>query len=105
MDRSTRSSKVRSHLSAVSKLKSTQQLQRRSQTALQPNNSNPLAIYRPQWKSKRKHSPQRLRLHRIAAEDAFKGLDQTSALNLDWSFLTRLRDSGRAAAEGWLATQ
>jgi NTE family protein len=48
---------------------------------------------------------QRLRLHRIAAEDAFKGLDQTSALNLDWSFLTRLRDSGRAAAEEWLATQ
>src|SRR5207244_2162366 len=48
---------------------------------------------------------QRLRLHRIVAQDAFEGLDQTSALNLDWSFLTRLRDSGRAAAEGWLGAQ
>jgi NTE family protein len=48
---------------------------------------------------------QRLRLHRIAAEDAFEGLDQASALNLDWSFLTRLRDSGRAAAEAWLAAR
>ncbi|MFZ5792647.1 MAG: patatin-like phospholipase family protein [Pseudomonadota bacterium] len=46
---------------------------------------------------------QRLRLHRIAAEDAVDGLDRTSALNLDWAFLTRLMESGRRAAEKWLA--
>lgn len=46
---------------------------------------------------------QRLRLHRIAAEDAVDGLDRTSTLNLDWSFLTRLMESGRRAAEEWLA--
>ncbi len=46
---------------------------------------------------------QRLRLHRIAAEDTHDGLQSASALNLDWDFLTGLRDSGRRAAEGWLA--
>jgi NTE family protein len=46
----------------------------------------------------------RLRLHKIAAEDAVAGLDRTSALDLDWSFLTRLRESGRQAAEAWLNT-
>ncbi len=44
----------------------------------------------------------RLRLHRIAAEDAVEGLARASALDLDWRFLVRLRDSGRAAAEHWL---
>jgi NTE family protein len=47
---------------------------------------------------------QALRLHRISAENTFIGLDQASALNVDWSFLTKLRDSGRAAADQWLAT-
>jgi NTE family protein len=45
----------------------------------------------------------RLRLHKIAAEDAVEGLDRTSALDLGWPFLTRLRESGRQAAETWLA--
>lgn len=44
----------------------------------------------------------RLRLHRIAAEDAFDGLDRTSALDLNWSFLTKLKESGRKAADQWL---
>lgn len=46
-----------------------------------------------------------LRLHRIAAEDALPGHLGTNGLDLDWSFLTRLRDSGRAAAESWLTGQ
>jgi NTE family protein len=45
----------------------------------------------------------RLRLHRIAAEDGFDGLDLASPLDLDWPFLQRLHDAGRAAADGWLA--
>jgi NTE family protein len=44
----------------------------------------------------------RLRLHWIAAEDEIDGLAEKSALDLDWRFLVRLRDSGRAAAEQWL---
>ncbi|MBI1777095.1 MAG: patatin-like phospholipase family protein [Proteobacteria bacterium] len=47
----------------------------------------------------------RLRLHQIAAEDTFEGLAQANALSLDWSLLTQLRDSGRAAADAWLATR
>jgi NTE family protein len=47
----------------------------------------------------------RLRLHCIKAEDALPGMSPQSALNLDWSFLTMLRDAGRAAAEAWLAQQ
>jgi NTE family protein len=50
-----------------------------------------------------RHKLRRLRLHRIAAEDAVEGLAQASALDLDWRFLVRLRDGGRAAAERWLA--
>jgi len=45
----------------------------------------------------------RLRLHRIAAENEFAELDRTSPMTLDWPFLTRLRDAGRAAADEWLA--
>jgi NTE family protein len=45
----------------------------------------------------------RLRLHCIKAEDTLPGMTQQSALNLDWSFLTTLRDAGRSAAERWLA--
>jgi NTE family protein len=47
----------------------------------------------------------RLRIHRVAAEEEFDGLAEASASNLDWSFLTRLRDSGRSAAETWLASE
>ncbi|HEX7967825.1 MAG TPA: patatin-like phospholipase family protein [Stellaceae bacterium] len=46
---------------------------------------------------------ERLRLHRIIAEDSIDGLHQASAMRLDWSFLAGLRDSGYAAAEAWLA--
>jgi NTE family protein len=46
---------------------------------------------------------QRLRLHRIAAEESVDDLHRTSALALDWPFLTRLKESGRAAAAEWLA--
>jgi NTE family protein len=45
----------------------------------------------------------RLHLHRIAAENAVDDLAAKSALDLDWGFLVRLRDGGRAAAEQWLA--
>jgi NTE family protein len=41
----------------------------------------------------------RLRLHRIAAEDVIEGLQQASALALDWRFLVRLKEGGRKAAE------
>lgn len=47
---------------------------------------------------------QRLRLHRIAAEDEYDDFHNASGFNLDWSFLTTLRDSGRAAADTWLET-
>jgi NTE family protein len=46
----------------------------------------------------------RLRLHCIKAEDTLAGMTGQSALNLDWSFLTTLRDAGRAAAAQWLAS-
>jgi NTE family protein len=44
----------------------------------------------------------RLSLHRIAAEEEFTGLSEASASNLDRSFLSTLRDHGRAAATAWL---
>ena len=45
---------------------------------------------------------QRLNLHRLSAEDAVPDLREMSAFNLDWDFLIRLRDAGRAAAADWL---
>ncbi len=45
----------------------------------------------------------RLRLHRIAAENEFAELDRANPMSLDWPFLVRLRDAGRAAADDWLA--
>jgi len=44
----------------------------------------------------------RLRVGRISAQDGVAGLEDESAGNLDWSFLARLRDSGRAEVEGWI---
>jgi NTE family protein len=44
----------------------------------------------------------RLRLHRLSAEDSIADLRRMSAFNLDWAFLTRLRDAGRDAATQWL---
>ena len=46
---------------------------------------------------------ERLRLHRIVAEDTVDGLNHASALRLDWGFLTGLKQSGYAAAAQWLA--
>ncbi|HYM01773.1 MAG TPA: patatin-like phospholipase family protein [Stellaceae bacterium] len=46
---------------------------------------------------------QRMRLHRIAAEDRIEDLQQTSALTLNWPFLTRLKEAGRSAAEELIA--
>jgi len=46
---------------------------------------------------------ERLRLHRIVAEESVDGLHQASALRLDWSFLLRLKESGYAASAVWLA--
>jgi NTE family protein len=45
---------------------------------------------------------ERLRLHRIVAEDSVNDLHYESALRLDWSFLARLKESGQAAAAQWL---
>ncbi len=45
----------------------------------------------------------RLQMDRISAEDSVPGLDEASATDLDWSFLTMLRDSGRDVADAWLA--
>ncbi|MFT4096268.1 MAG: patatin-like phospholipase family protein [Rhodoblastus sp.] len=44
-----------------------------------------------------------LRVDRLAAEDEIADLASRSAADLDWRFLTRLRDAGRSAADGWLA--
>jgi NTE family protein len=44
-----------------------------------------------------------LRINRIAADELVENLAEQSAADLDWPFLVRLRDSGRLAAENWLA--
>src|SRR3954451_833966 len=46
---------------------------------------------------------QTLRLHHISAEREHSALSEASGGNLDWQFLRTLRESGRAAAESWLA--
>src|SRR3954466_10453423 len=46
---------------------------------------------------------QSLQLHHVSAEDHVDGLSQMSVLNTERSFLTHLRDRGRAAAEAWLS--
>ena len=46
---------------------------------------------------------QRLQLHLISAEDHVEGLSGSSFQNAEWSFLTHLRDQGRAAAAKWLS--
>ncbi len=45
----------------------------------------------------------RLRIHRISAQDEFEGLADENAANLGWRFLERLHESGRTAAEAWIA--
>ncbi len=44
---------------------------------------------------------QALRIDTIAAEDEVQDLVNKSATNVDWNFLTELRDAGRRAAEIW----
>jgi NTE family protein len=45
---------------------------------------------------------QRLQLHHIAAETQVPELSRARGMNLDWDFLVKLRDAGRAAAHHWL---
>jgi NTE family protein len=44
----------------------------------------------------------RVNMHVIKNEEAFKGLNLSSALNTDWDFLTRLHEAGYKTAEGWI---
>jgi NTE family protein len=44
----------------------------------------------------------KLRLDRIAAENEVEQLAEASPGNLDWSFISSLRDAGRAAANAWI---
>jgi NTE family protein len=46
---------------------------------------------------------QRLRLHRISAEDSVADLYRASANNLDWNFLHRLMEAGRQSATDFAA--
>jgi NTE family protein len=46
---------------------------------------------------------ERLRLHRLVAEHEMPSLRHANALNLEWSFLNRLKRAGGAATERWLA--
>jgi NTE family protein len=46
---------------------------------------------------------QKLHLHHISAERECSTLSEASADNFEWQFLLDLRESGRAAAESWLA--
>jgi NTE family protein len=45
----------------------------------------------------------RLRIDRISAQDEFEGLADENAANLGWGFLKSLSESGRRAAETWVA--
>jgi NTE family protein len=45
----------------------------------------------------------RLRRHHSVAEHTVPGLHRASALNIDWGFLTKLKQGGREAAADWLA--
>jgi len=45
----------------------------------------------------------RMLIHGIANEKAMSELSVASKLNADWEFLTYLKETGRAAAEDWLA--
>jgi NTE family protein len=42
-------------------------------------------------------------VHSIRADEALANEDAASKFNSDWTFLTDLRDRGRATAEQWLA--
>ncbi len=44
-----------------------------------------------------------LRLDRLSAENEIGVMADESAANLSWAFVSKLRDAGRAAAEGWIS--
>jgi NTE family protein len=44
----------------------------------------------------------KIRMHRVAADEALKPLSASSKFNTEWEFLKLLRDIGQAAAEDWL---
>jgi NTE family protein len=46
----------------------------------------------------------RLHMHAITADGTLNDLSMASKFTTDWKFLTGLRDRGRKAADGWLAT-
>lgn len=46
----------------------------------------------------------KIRLHRVAADEALKELSASTKSNADWDFLQGLRDGGRLAAKAWLDT-
>lgn len=43
-----------------------------------------------------------IRMHRIDADEALKGLTAASKVNAEWAFLEYLHDLGRSAAQDWL---
>jgi len=47
-------------------------------------------------------SLRRMLIHSISADDQMTKLSTASKLNVDWNFLTFLRDTGRRAAETWI---
>jgi len=46
-----------------------------------------------------------LELHRISAEHMVEGLNEANPLSLEWTFLLRLKEHGRAAASNWLSNR
>jgi NTE family protein len=51
----------------------------------------------------KKNGLKRMLIHAIEAEPFMRGLGVTSKLNVDWEFLTHLRDEGRESAGLWLS--
>jgi NTE family protein len=54
-------------------------------------------------KDEHKHKLRYIFMHSIRSDETMAGLATASKANTKWSFLTGLRDSGRATAERWLA--
>lgn len=46
---------------------------------------------------------QKIRLHALRAEETMRGIGASSKFDTSWTFLTSLRDAGRALAKEWLA--
>jgi NTE family protein len=54
-------------------------------------------------KDEHKHKLRYIYMHSIRNDETMAGLPEASKSNTRWSFLTGLRDRGRATAEQWLA--